>query len=719
MRTLRVEQLAAEVAVDGQLDEPVWQRITPISGFIQTEPNLGAPASEETEVLIFYDQDNIYFGFRCHDSEPEKIIHRLGAHDGVTNSDSVDLFLDTFHDRRTGYYFSINSRGIQFDAISSETGSSDFLTVNDPTWDGIWYSAAKLQPWGWSAEVVIPFKSIRLSHSSRQSWGLNITRDLVRKNEKSSWQPVSRFDGFMRPSKAGTLTGLENVRVGRNLELIPFFSTRYRQSDWLPDSDGGHATGGLDLRYGLTQNLTLSLTGNPDFGETEADEFATEISRFEIFFPEKRKFFTEGANYFRTPIDVFFSRRVGARLADGEPQRIFQGGKLTGKTGRWTLGLLEAATQRTEFVDPGDGLAKIAPAAFFGVLRVQRDILEKSAIGFVSSNRFQNGVLFDAEGELVSQRENTHGVDLSILSGENLTWRSQFLANQNATRPGFSGQHLGAFSEINYNSERLAIEAGFRYLGRDFDVRSTGFEPTTDRVTEWADVTWKPFLGRWGIRQIFAQLNYDGGNDTSGALQESGADADLRVQFKNFWSVRARYSYDRVRWNEFTPTFTALPTTRLYVTPRLQLFLNTNENRMLSLNFRYLDGGLVQFDENFFGYQRRFEGTVTARLGDHLRLQLGGAHVREYLNDGTHFQNRDFLLSRWNYQFTPKLRARVLAQYAADRHGRNLSVNSLLAYDFTSRSALFVGYNRQRNTPLDPADLGNEVFVKLSYLFAF
>jgi uncharacterized protein DUF5916/cellulose/xylan binding protein with CBM9 domain len=733
-KTVHIQKIPAKIKVDGKLDEPVWATLTPITDFIQTDPDLGAPVSERTEALIFYDDDNLYFGFRCYDREPQKILHHLGAHDAITRSDSVDIFIDTFHDRRTGYYFSVNSRGIQFDAISNETRSNQdadpFSSVHDGTWDGIWFSAAVLQEWGWSAEIAIPFKSIRLPRQTTQTWGLNLNRSIVRKNEIASWQAVTRFDATMRPSKSGTMTGIENVHVGRDLELIPYLSTKYRSSRWLPKFDGPSANGGLDARYGLTQNLIANLAINPDFDDTEADEFTSQISRFEIFFPEKRKFFTEGANYFATPMNLFFSRRIGRRLPDGEPQRIYEGAKLTGKNGPWTIGAFEAVTERTRFTDPETGDNELSPGAVFGVLRLQRDILGKSAVGFMSANRWQTPtVLFDSSGTLLNAAESAQAVDLNVLRGDHISWASQFLVNTNALYPGLNGQHLGWQSTFIYNSEKFSYQAGGKFLGREVELSQIGFEPEVDRWSGYMAPEYKPFINRWGIRQLFVSLNYDEANGTRGELEDSGSDFDLTAQFKNFWSAHAHYSYDRVRFFDFvfcdsTPTCDArskqrLSTTRLYLVPRYSFTLDTNSARVLSFHAGFTAGKQVQYDWNYYGYRKQFDLGMTARLGDHLRWELSGTQVRESLWNNTHFQNRNFLLSRWLYQFTPKLRARVLAQYEGDHRTSNLSINSLVAYDFTARSAFFLGYNRQKHSPLDRADLGNVVFVKLSYLFAF
>src|SRR5690349_7024750 len=368
---LNIRRIDAKIHLDGKLDEEVWKSIEPITDFRQTQPDEGAPATQRTEARIFYDENNIYFGFTFYD-DPTKIHHRLAPHDTSTGSDSADILVDTFRDRRTGFWFSVTAAGVQFDGTVNE-GTN--ITTNgfgniDLSWDGIWYSAASIESWGWSAEVIIPFKSIRIPNASPQEWGINLGRELLRNNEFDYWVPVPRFEGFMRPYRTAAVK-LENIRVGRNLEIIPFVSTKYRTGGRQPQLEGFKGDGGVDARYGLAANLTANLTVNPDFADTEADEFTSQVSRFEIFFPEKRKFFTEGSNYFQTPLQLFFSRRIGAPLSDGEPQRILEGGKITGQSGPWTIGALEAITQRTDFTDPFSQSRFVAPGAFFGVVRLQ------------------------------------------------------------------------------------------------------------------------------------------------------------------------------------------------------------------------------------------------------------------------------------------------------------------------------------------------------------
>lgn len=394
--------------------------------------------------------------------------------------------------------------------------------------------------------------------------------------------------------------------------------------------------------------------------------------------------------------------------------------------GRWTLGALQALTQRTTYVDPETGLTQVAPAALFGVVRVQRDILSKSSLGFISVNRVQREA---APGLDIGQTATAQGIDLNILSGEHIRWASQAMVNTSYANPGLDAQHLGWQSTFNYDSELWSYGAAGKFLGRKVDLSSIGYEPESDRWAGQAWVEWKPFINRYGMRQIFLELNYDEGNNTRGWLEEAGADAKFQVQFKNFWTMTHLYSYNRARYwampNLAPPQpIPAAPTeantpSHVYQTPLYRFTLSTSDATRVTGQFSFTTQKMVQYDEYFYGYAQTYSLGLIVRLSEHLREEISAVNVHETLRNHRLYQDRTYVVSRTLYQFTPKLRARLLAQWAADRHGHDLSLNSLVAYDFTARSALFVGFNRQRNTPLDPADLGNEFFVKLSYLFSF
>jgi hypothetical protein len=692
------------VRIDGRLDEPVWQQLAPQGDFVQMDPREGEPITERTEVRIFYDNQKLYFAVKCFDSEPRRITRWLDARDARPQVDSVGIFLDPFGDRRSGYVFTVHAGGSQYDGLLAEGADPD------DTWDGIWESASRIEEWGWAAEVAIPFKSLRFA--TDQPWGLNIRRDISRKNERAFWQFLPRFDQRFRPSKSGTLEGITGIEPGRNIEAVPYFSTRARRGAPTAGNDGDTFDGGAEVRWGILPNATLNLTVNPDFADTEADEENINLSRFELFFPEKRNFFNEGSDYFRTPMNLFFTRRVGERLPDGTPQRILLGAKLTGKVGPWSLGLLESRTQEQRFTDPVTGQRQTAPGANFFVVRMQRDIWGHSTIGFLSANRDQ------ATGT-IGARQRVHAVDLNMVKGPFLRWATQAAYNQNESTSAGGAQSMALRSDFQWENNDWEFQARYKFLGRGVDLSALGFEPETDRHSTQASVTWKPFINRGGIRQMFFEINQDHTLDTSGLTHDSGNDADLRIQFKNFWSVRGRFSHDLVRFNKFTPAFTALPETRIYQIPRLRVSLSTNNKRWWFFNYEFTHRKFVQFRESFYGREQvhRLEGTF--RLRHATRVQFTGLYFRERLLDGMAFQIRRLWVTRLNHQFTPQLRLRLLAQNSSDRRGQSYGINSVVIYQFTARSSAIAGYNYQKRGPARPGDLGNEFFAKLSYLFQF
>ncbi|MGH9651534.1 MAG: DUF5916 domain-containing protein, partial [Terriglobales bacterium] len=351
----------------------------------------------------------------------------------------------------------------------------------------------------------------------------------------------------------------------------------------------------------------------------------------------------------------FFTRRVGARLPDGVPQRVLFGGKLTGKLEAWSLGMLDAVTERTRFLDPGTLTTQTAPQANFFVLRLQRDIFRNSSFGLLTANR-------DQSPADIGSRQRVHAADLNIVAGPHIRWTSQMAYNQNHTTTRGGIHRLAAFSQFFYNSDRWVTGAGYKYLGRGFDVSDLGFEPETDRHSSFAFVRYQPFLNRHALRQVFFEVNQDISLDTSGLTQDSGSDADLSALFKNFWGARVRYSYDVVRFNAFTgqpncapppacqPAFTALDATRAYVIPRVRFFLNSNAQRPVFFNYAFTWQKFAQFAENFYGRGSAHDLGLEARLLGRTRVQLRGLWVREFLLDGTPFQNRRLFVARVHYQ---------------------------------------------------------------------
>ncbi len=400
--TVRAVPLAAPLRIDGRLDEPLYDTVPPISDFIQVEPQPGEPATDRTDVWITFDETTVFVSLRCW-QDPARIAANDMRRDGFAEDDYVDIVLDTFFDRRNAVIFTVYASGGRFDAQITDERE---MNVD---WNPVWNLRTGRFEGGWTAEAEIPFRSLRYRPGSSQIWGINLQRYTQWKNESSTLNriPEARSTmGIMQMSLAATLVGLEAPPASRNLEFKP-----YLVADMVTDrlatpeiSDEVDADLGIDIKYGVSQNLTADFTYNTDFAKVEVDEAQVNLTRFSLFFPEKREFFLEGRGIFDfgrgvsfgggggpggggrpgsggffgggdVPT-VFFSRRIG--LESGATVPIQAGGRLTGKVGDFTIGALNIQT---------DDVLDVADPTNFTVLRLKRDILRRSAVGALFTGR--------------------------------------------------------------------------------------------------------------------------------------------------------------------------------------------------------------------------------------------------------------------------------------------------------------------------------------------
>src|SRR5438067_4902883 len=293
-KRLRAVKITDKITIDGRLDEPVWADAPQATEFIQKEPDEGESTSERTEIRVLYDSDSIYFGIVANDSEPARvIITELKKDFTVELGDSVQMVLDTFHDERNAYEFIVNAAGAKWDAQIANEGRD----VNQ-SWDGVWYVKTRIGDDGWTAEIAIPFRTLKFARADPQTWGINFQRTVRRRNEDSLWAPVPRIYTVQRVSLAGTLEGLEGIEPGSNIKIKPYVVGSFARNRLLGtrkyDTDGG-----VDVKYGLTSGLTWDFTYNTDFSQVEADEQQINLTRYSLLFPEKRDFFLENSGIFQ------------------------------------------------------------------------------------------------------------------------------------------------------------------------------------------------------------------------------------------------------------------------------------------------------------------------------------------------------------------------------------------------------------------------------------
>ena len=467
--TVRAVRVTTAMKIDGKLDEAIYRSVQPASGFIQMEPQAGQPASEKTEVWIFYDTDNVYVSFRAWESQPDRRIANEMRRDSgnIRQGDSVEFAFDTFRDRRNAILFEANALG----------GRTDLQSTNErqlnSDWNPVWSLASGQFEGGWTIEAAVPFKSIRYAPGTVQDWGVQARRSIKSKNEIAYLTKLPPSLGLGRAdfsaSLYANLVGMEAPPPTRTLELKPYaiadlttdnVSTPRRAHD--PSGDVG-----VDAKYSITPNLTADLSYNTDFAQVEADEQQVNLTRFSLFFPEKRDFFLEnqglftfGTNSFSSTTNananasdlplLFYSRRIG--LAGSRAVPILGGGRLTGRVGRYSLGLVNMETQ-------ADAVAQV-PATNFFVLRVKRDILRKSSIGVLATNR--------SKGQTHPGSNQAYGVDGTFGFFSNLTFAG-YLAK--STSDGITADDLSYRAQMEYSADRYGVQVEQLSIDKNFNHR--------------------------------------------------------------------------------------------------------------------------------------------------------------------------------------------------------------------------------------------------------
>ncbi len=494
--------------IDGWLNEEVWKTATPVTGFIQREPNTGQAFSERTEVYIGYDQHNLYIGFRCH-GDPDKITAKELARDvSLQYDDRVQVILDTYLDKRNAYWFQIGPRGSIGDAIVSENG-----TAFNKAWDGLWTGRAKIHDRGWDAEIAIPFKTLSF-HNGQDTWGIKFIRRLMH-NEESGYWPEANLDSHVfQVSDGGLLTGIGEITQGLGLDLVPYGLTGadYKRVD---QKTKPVFNAGFDAYYRITSNLKAALTVNTDFAQTEVDDQQINLTRFNLFYPEKRDFFLDGANYFNFGINgdrenywskhliPFFSRRVGLDSL-GNPIPLLYGGKITGQAGKWNIGAMYMKDDRKDWYN-----------SHFVVTRLTRNFGDQSNAGFITT---YGNALYDTSNFVVgfdvklgtSKFRGNKNVALILYGLKSVTGRQE---------PEWQDRNrdLAFGAELVYPNDLLFVRLGHMQIQEDF-VAGIGFVPRPGVRNTYGYFRAGPRPEKWGIMQVMAGTGLDFVTDFNNVL---------------------------------------------------------------------------------------------------------------------------------------------------------------------------------------------------------
>ncbi len=699
----------ARPRLDGALSEPVWLEADSAGGFRQREPREGAPASEPTVVRVLYDDGALYVGVWAYDSEPRRIVARQLERDAplglsrfgpAGTDDAVELILDTFHDRRNAYYFATNPQGVQVDGLITDESESP-----DMNWDAVWDVRAKRSANGWTAEFAIPLRSIRFPASAEeQTWGFNVQRVVVRKNEQSLWTAWSRDnEGLHKVSRAGELTGLDSLAAGLDLYVKPYV---LGESGWdYVERPGGSGeldgAVGLDAKLGLASGLALDLTVNTDFAQVEADDEQVNLTRFTLFFPEKREFFLENAGifefgapqFFGPPhLLLFFSRRIGLQrtgLGTAQTVPMIAGARLSGRAGRQTIGLLNVVTGEEESLG--------APLTNYGVARVKRDVGHASYIGAIVTHRLEEGGASNLAG----------GVDWSLWLSSPLVFQG-FAAATNDSRPG--GDDNTWLLKLDYTGDWMGWVVEHMEIGPELDP-GIGFVRRRDIGRSSAGFRLTPRPPIAGLRKIdiFNRFEYVVSAETR-EVRDRTWELSVSPELDTGDEARLELNY---RFQRLTDSFPLTPGVRVpegdYEDWGFDATLSSARSRALAAE---LSGGFG----DFWGGERWSAGGALSFNSPHVDVQLAYAHNDVDVPGGAF--TTDLIQGRLKLALNTRLFGNALVQY----NSQTGAFSANLRVDFIHRpgSDLFIVFNERRDVEGGVWDPVSRAFiVKLTYLHWF
>ena len=688
MPVARAQRVDVAPTIDGKLDEDVWKTGAPITDFVQRELNEGVPASERTEVRMATDGEYLYIGARMFDRDPRSIVSGEKIRDvTLNNSDNISFIFDTYHDRQNGFVFATTPAGVEYDGQvirEGEGGGSATAGQNralagalggfNVNWDASWIVATTLDSLGWTAEFRIPYSTLRyLSGSGEQTWGLNVSRSIRRKNEEVYWSFIPRQFNLYRLSMAGELAGL-TVPTRRIRTITPYVLSAAQRSypnqiaaTKYPTEFGG------DIKYGVTPSMTLDLTYNTDFAQVEVDDQRVNLTRFPIFFPEKRPFFLENAGTFSagTPqaVDLFFTRRIGI-ANNGEPQPILGGGRLSGRVGGATVGLLQMFTEGSDSLNAGQS---------YSVARAIRELSARSRIGAMVVQRLSTRDASDVN--------RTYGIDGRIGLGQ--AWTSDLWAARTST-PGFTGDENAFSGRLAYQTRDWNNNARYVQVGEDFNPEVgfvsrpagyRGYDMSVMRIVR--EQKW-PWFKQWNPH--VSARGFYGLND--GFYQSGYFHIDV-TEIELASSTRFGPEYN-ISHEGLQRPFTIAPGVVIpagsYDWGTFGFDYTTDASRNLSATGRFDVGDFYN------GRRSGGSGTITVRRGTAISGSLTADYNDVSLPQG-HFIS-SLQAVRLNYFFTPRVFLQTLTQY--NNQADIFSANLRFGWLNTAGTGLFIVLNDGR-----------------------
>jgi len=541
-RYISIEQAQSKISIDGYLDDEDWEKVTFQKHFLQREPAYGENTSEETQIALLKDENYLYLGVKCYDSSSPDIIANEMRRDARVNSDDYfEIVFDTFNDQRNGYNFVVNPNGVKYDATLGDEGKS-----YNPDWDGIWDCQTQISDEGWFAEIAIPWNTLRFDSIRDTLWGVNFARMIRRKNEHVFWQLISRdagHGGILRLSQAGNLRGLSNLQSGGSIDFVPYVLgglSRYPEEN---SSLNQVKEIGLDATFALTSSINLKLSWNTDFAQVESDQERVNLTRFSLYFPEKREFFLDGADAFNFgsvsrrggggdggagDINLFYSRSIG--ILEGHQQPILGGMKLLGKVGTFQFGFLNMQTEDFDAVEEDEETEEDIHVKYRGanysVFRIKKDLFSRSSIGVMLLNKHHyNSKYYNRSG----------GIDAIFPLTENFTVSGNIAATSdlNTKVIGIRDKNMAGKLALDYNSDLWQFKASHISIQENFNAEMGFIRRTNIRKTS-SEIEYSPRPNNSStIRQYHYQLQYNYITNQTNRLLEDEIQASFRIDFQN------------------------------------------------------------------------------------------------------------------------------------------------------------------------------------------
>jgi Domain of unknown function (DUF5916) len=735
---VRAVRITSPIRVDGRLDEQIYATTLPVSGLIQVEPRAGEPATQNTEAWVLFDDKNVYVAVKCWEAYAGRMVANEMRRDAnnIFNNDYLAFLFDTYYDRRNAYYFALTPVGGRADGqISNERQYSG-------DWNTVWDVSVGRFEGGWTIEAAIPFKSLRYRPGRAQIWGFNIERSNRWKYEESFLTNIPASFGFNRAwlqvSYSATLVGLEAPPGSKNIEVKPYLVSNLRTDNNATPRIANQlsGSGGLDVKYGVTQNLTADFTYNTDFAQVEADQQQINLTRFNLFFPEKREFFLENQGTFAfggvttsgfgavagdTPI-LFYSRRIG--LSQGRAVPIEVGGRMTGRIGRFTLGLLniqaDAENDRPALSwgkSPDVPAREQTPATNFTVLRLKRDVLRRSSIGVIYTGRSVDAgtTTGSLQAGQRAGRNDAFGADATFVFGDNLSFNGYWARTRTpslAPADTTTGDDRSYRAQIDYEGDRYGVQVERLAVGRQFDPQ-VGFVRRVDMRKNFASLRFSPRpRSSKRIRKYtwIGSMSYI--ENGSRRLETRLTEGEFDIEFQNSDKITVKQNDD------YELVVSSFPVASITVPAGAYRFRNTSlaysagPQRRLSANITAEHGG-------YYGGHRTALGVGSGRLNLNPRLSLEPTMSINWLKLLLGTETTRLVGSRVNYTMSPRMFATALIQYNSTGHV--ISSNIRLRWEYRPGSELFVVYNEERDTltPRFPPAANRAFIVKVNRLIRF